>query len=93
MNAPCPSEVVELGGPSCSCASAWTATRFSRPRRTAKLWGFDELGSLAVGRRARFLVLAADPRIEPRSVSEPEAVYVDGELQPPSVVGAGDIAG
>ncbi len=58
----------------------------------AKLWGFDELGSLDVGKRASFLVLAADPRIEPLSLTEPEAVYIDGELQPPSVVGGSDIA-
>ncbi len=46
----------------------------------AAFLGLDELGSLAVGKRASFLVLAADPSVDPLTLSQPIAVYVDGQL-------------
>lgn len=58
----------------------------------AKLWGFDGLGTIAVGERASVLVLAADPLRDPMTLSEPLAVYLDGVLLPPSYTGGGGIA-
>jgi imidazolonepropionase-like amidohydrolase len=46
----------------------------------AEFLGLSDYGSLAIGKRASFLVLAADPSLEPRTLSEPVAVYVDGKL-------------
>jgi imidazolonepropionase-like amidohydrolase len=46
----------------------------------ADFLGLSDLGSLDVGKRASFLVLAADPTLDPHTLSEPVAVYVDGEL-------------
>ena len=47
----------------------------------AKYWGFgDGLGTLAAGHTASFLVLDADPEIDPSSLSRPLAVYLDGRL-------------
>lgn len=46
----------------------------------AEFLGLSELGSLAVGKRASFLVLAADPSTDPHTLSAPVAVYVDGKL-------------
>jgi len=47
----------------------------------AKYWGFgDGLGTLAVGHTASFLVLDADPEIDPLTLSRPLAVYLDGRL-------------
>jgi len=46
----------------------------------AQFLGLSDYGSLAVGKRASFLVLAADPNLEPRTLSQPIAVYVDGKL-------------
>jgi predicted amidohydrolase YtcJ len=62
--------------------TAWEAMRgFTRDAAHA---GFDEdhVGSLAVGRRADFVLLAQDPlAVEPRQLDELEvlATYVDGE--------------
>ncbi len=45
----------------------------------AKYWGFgDGLGTLAAGHTASFLVLDADPEIDPQTLSRPLAVYIDG---------------
>lgn len=46
----------------------------------AEFLGLSELGSLEVGKRASFLVLAQDPTLDPQTLSEPIAVYVDGTL-------------
>ena len=46
----------------------------------AAFLGLDDLGSLEVGKRASFLVLEADPSIEPHTLSKPVAVYVDGAM-------------
>jgi imidazolonepropionase-like amidohydrolase len=46
----------------------------------ADFLGLTDLGSLDVGKRASFLVLASDPSIDPHTLSEPAAVYVDGAL-------------
>ena len=47
----------------------------------AAFLGLTDYGSLEVGKRASFLVLAADPTVDPHTLSQPVAVYVDGELQ------------
>ena len=44
----------------------------------ASFWGFDDLGAVAPGRAASFLVLAADPHADPLTLAEPEAVWIDG---------------
>lgn len=49
-------------------------------RVPAEFLGLSEFGSLDVGKRASFLVLAHDPALDPHTLSEPLAVYVDGEL-------------
>jgi imidazolonepropionase-like amidohydrolase len=46
----------------------------------AEFLGLSDFGSLAIGKRASFLVLAADPAVDPHTLSEPVAVYVDGAL-------------
>ncbi len=47
----------------------------------AKYWGFGNgLGTLAVGHAASFLVLDADPEVDPLTLSRPLAVYIDGRL-------------
>ncbi len=46
----------------------------------AEFLGLTDLGSLDVGKRASFLVLAGDPSVDPHTLSEPIAVYVDGVL-------------
>ena len=46
----------------------------------AEFLGLTDLGSLEVGKRASFLVLAADPSVDPHTLSQPVAVYVDGTL-------------
>ncbi len=49
-------------------------------RIPAEFLGLTELGTLQVGKRASFLVLAADPTLDPHTLSQPVAVYVDGAL-------------
>ena len=44
----------------------------------AAFLGLTDLGSLEVGKRASFMVLAADPTLDPHTLSKPIAVYVDG---------------
>lgn len=46
----------------------------------AEFLGLMDLGSLTVGKRASFLVLAADPTSDPQTLTQPIAVYVDGAL-------------
>ncbi len=46
----------------------------------AQFLGLTDLGSLSVGKRASFLVLAADPTSDPQTLAQPVAVYVDGAL-------------
>jgi len=46
----------------------------------AEFLGLTDLGSLEVGKRASFLVLAADPTLDPHTLSQPIAVYVDGTM-------------
>ena len=46
----------------------------------AQFLGLTDLGSLTVGKRASFLVLAADPTSDPQTLAQPIAVYVDGAL-------------
>lgn len=47
----------------------------------AEFWGFSELGTLAVGARASFLVLDENPSEQPLTLSRPRAVYVNGAEQ------------
>lgn len=47
----------------------------------AAFWGLDGLGALDVGARASFLVLEADPKIDPQTLTSPIAVYLDGQPQ------------
>ncbi len=49
-------------------------------RIPAEFLGLTDLGSLTVGKRASFLVLQADPTVDPHTLSQPLAVYVDGTL-------------
>ena len=49
-------------------------------RVPAEFLGLTDLGSLEVGKRASFLVLAQDPSVDPHALSQPIAVYVDGVL-------------
>lgn len=44
----------------------------------AEWWGFEGLGRIDVGQPATFLVLVADPYEDPLTLSEPEAVWIDG---------------
>jgi imidazolonepropionase-like amidohydrolase len=46
----------------------------------AEFLGLTDLGSLDVGKRASFLVLSADPSLDPHTLSTPVAVYVDGMM-------------
>jgi imidazolonepropionase-like amidohydrolase len=46
----------------------------------AEFLGLSDFGSLAVGKRASFLVLTGDPSSDPHTLSEPVAVYIDGKL-------------
>ena len=52
----------------------------------AKFWGFDNgVGTLAEGHTASFLILDADPEVDPLTLSRPIAVYLDGRLIDPGV--------
>jgi imidazolonepropionase-like amidohydrolase len=44
----------------------------------AEFWGFDELGSIAPGKAASLLVLRSDPLLDPSTLADPQAVYLDG---------------
>ncbi len=44
----------------------------------AAFWGFDDLGAIETGKRASFLLLPRDPVADPLALSEPDAVYIDG---------------
>lgn len=44
----------------------------------AEWWGFEGLGRIDVGQPATFLVLVADPYEDPLTLSDPEAVWIDG---------------
>ena len=46
----------------------------------AEFLGLKDLGTLEVGKRASFMVLAADPSRDPHTLSQPVTVYVDGSL-------------
>jgi len=46
----------------------------------AEFLGLTDWGTLEVGKRASFLVLAADPTVDPHTLSQPIAVYVDGTM-------------
>ncbi|MCP4867282.1 MAG: amidohydrolase family protein [Proteobacteria bacterium] len=41
-------------------------------------WGFDDLGAIEPGKRASFLLLDRDPLQDPLVLSEPAAVFIDG---------------
>ena len=43
----------------------------------AEVWGLD-VGTLALGRPATFMVLAVDPLDDVTAIAEPAAVWVDG---------------
>ncbi len=48
----------------------------------AAFWGLDaDLGALEIGRAASFLVLEADPTVDPSALAAPVAVYLDGVKQ------------
>jgi imidazolonepropionase-like amidohydrolase len=58
----------------------------------AAFWGtpLDTLGTIAPGKAASLLVLAADPRAEPGTLAAPLDVYLDGaRLSPPPPTAAG----
>lgn len=44
----------------------------------AAFWGFDTLGSIAVGKAASLLVLEEDPLVTPETLSRPLTVLLDG---------------
>jgi imidazolonepropionase-like amidohydrolase len=44
----------------------------------ARFWGFTTLGAIEVGGAASLLVLDADPRADPLTLTRPVAVYMDG---------------
>ena len=44
----------------------------------AAYWGFSDLGAIEPGKAASFLVLAADPLVDPNALAAPEAVWIDG---------------
>ena len=44
----------------------------------AQFWGFARLGTLEAGNAASFLVLDADPRVDPLLLAHPDAVYLRG---------------
>lgn len=44
----------------------------------AAFWGLDDLGGLEPGQTASFLVLGADPLVEPLTLAGPESVWIDG---------------
>lgn len=44
----------------------------------AAFWGIDTLGSIAPGKRASMLWLAADPRLFPQELARPGRVWIDG---------------
>ncbi len=45
----------------------------------ASFWGMDELGSISVGKAASWLVLQTDPRQDIGTLTQPEAVWIDGQ--------------
>jgi imidazolonepropionase-like amidohydrolase len=47
----------------------------------ARFWDLPELGGLALGQRASFLVLDADPARDLLTLSRPLAVYIDGVMR------------
>jgi imidazolonepropionase-like amidohydrolase len=51
----------------------------------AAFWGFDDLGAIAPGKTASLLVLEEDPFVSPMTLATPVAVYVHGEIVPPSL--------
>ena len=48
-------------------------------REPAAFWGFDDLGTLEVGKQASILILDADPRADPLTLARPVAVYIMGK--------------
>jgi len=44
----------------------------------AAFWGFTTLGRIAPGKAASLLVLDADPRADPSTLSRPTSVWIDG---------------
>ena len=50
-------------------------------RTPARYWKLDELGTIAVGKSASFLVLDADPLESPKTLAAPAAVYLHGVRQ------------
>lgn len=44
----------------------------------AAFWGFDTLGSLDAGKAGSFLVLDADPLVDPTTLGRPVQVWIDG---------------
>lgn len=70
-------EIEELGRAGLDGAAVLAAAT----REPAELFGLDELGAIAPGKRASLLVLDADPLAEPEICASPSAVYVDGVLR------------
>ncbi|MCA9517035.1 MAG: amidohydrolase family protein, partial [Myxococcales bacterium] len=58
----------------------------------ATFWGFADLGALAPGKAATFMVLRDDPRVVPSTLSSPASVWVRG-LATGGGVGAGGSRG
>ena len=44
----------------------------------AALWGYTDLGSVEPGKAASLLVLDADPRLDPSTLTRPVTVWMDG---------------
>lgn len=44
----------------------------------ATFWGFEDLGLIAVGKRASLLALEDDPRLDPETLARPLTVWIDG---------------
>ncbi|MBK6683278.1 MAG: amidohydrolase family protein [Deltaproteobacteria bacterium] len=69
-----PDEVRALSEAGLSSAEIFMALT----REPAQVFGLDTLGELSPGRQARFLVLAADPAVDPGTLLSPLEVWVDG---------------
>lgn len=44
----------------------------------AAKWGFADLGAIAVGKAASFLVVSGDPNVDPQVLAKPKQVWIDG---------------
>lgn len=61
-----------LDGSAILAAGTWDAATY---------WGFEDLGTIDVGKAASFLVLDADPRLDPSVLAAPRWVFIDGRAR------------